>query len=127
MGDDQTVLGVIIAVVGCVGAVLVARVSTPRSREDPPTPAAITGAVATHNGLQVSPEIWRDLVGRISGLEAEVHELKLTIEDVGKDRAQLDQHLRAAMRIVRAQSRTLRRAGLPDELIPPALIPYSID
>jgi hypothetical protein len=31
------------------------------------------------------------------------------------------------MRIIRAQSRTLRRAGLLDEVIPQALIPYSID
>jgi hypothetical protein len=127
-GDSQTVLGVVIALIGMVGAVLVARISSP-ARADP---QAVTGRTdgpkpAGPDGLLVSPEIWRDLSGRITSLETEVHELKGVVEQGAARMAELDFLLRAALRIIRAQSRTLRRAGLPDEELPPALVPYSID
>jgi uncharacterized protein involved in exopolysaccharide biosynthesis len=122
--ESQNILGVVIAVVGVVGAVLVALISTPRVRtEEAPAPAP----AATPEGLLVSPEIWRDLSRRITGLETEVHELTVTVKR-GEDRMiELDRLLRDALRIIRAQSRTLRRARLPDETLPPALVPYSID
>jgi hypothetical protein len=120
-GSAPTVLGVLIAVVGTIGSVIVARISTPKSRgdEQPGLPPA--------EGLPVSPEIWNTLIDRITGLETEVRSLKDAVELQTGKVTWLERQLRAAMRIIRTQSRTLRRAGLPDEPIPDALIPYSID
>jgi hypothetical protein len=123
MGSDGTVLGVIIAVVGVVGSVLVARISTPRQPIEPPQ----FGDAPSHDELQVSPEIWRHFSGKISTLETKVDHLTDLVEKQTERVTTLTQLVRMAMRIVRQQSRTLRRAGLPDEPVPDVLIPYSID
>jgi hypothetical protein len=129
-GSAPTVLGVVISVVGVIGSVVVARISTPKPKPDDQaavgssTPSSTAG---TGSGLQVSPEIWRDLLARITGLETEVRSLKDAVELQTGKVTWLERQLRAAMRIIRAQSRTLRRNGLPDEQIPDTLIPYSID
>jgi len=125
MGGDSTVLGVIIAVVGVVGSVLVARISTPRSPT--PRPDAPPAALPPGEGLSVSPEIWRSLSGRISELETKVAGLTEAVSKQTERVTFLERLLRTAMRIIRQQQRTLRRAGLPDEEIPRVLLPYSID
>ncbi len=130
MGSDGTILGVIIAVIGVIGAVLVARVSTPQSpRVVPPPPAAPPEVQlpAGHEGLLVSPEIWTHFSGRIGGLEAKVDHLTELVEHQTERNTLLDKWLRLAMRIIRRQARTLRQNGLPQEQIPQELIPFSID
>lgn len=127
MGGDSTVLGVIIAVVGVFGSVLVAKISTPKQRpSEQDTPAALP-ALPAGGELAVSPEIWRDLSGRISELDAKVSHLTEVVERQTERVTFLERLLRTAMRIIRQQQRTLRRAGLPDEEIPRVLLPYSID
>ncbi|NUP24163.1 MAG: hypothetical protein HOZ81_50525 [Streptomyces sp.] len=121
MGSDM-VLGIATTALGVLSAVLVAWVARPREPRTPPEPRPVAG-----EGLSVSPEIWRDLSGRISGLEGEVRELKDLVVQQGERVSFLERLLRTAMRIVRAQSRTLRKARLPDEPIPAVLMPYSID
>lgn len=126
MGGENSLWAVLITLIGATASVVVARISRPRVRpdpEDPPTPAL----VGAPDGLLVSPEIWRDLSGRISGLESEVRGLKDLVIQQGERVNFLERLLRRAMRIIRAQSRTLRKARLQDEPIPAVLMPYSID
>lgn len=125
MGGDSTVLGVIIAVVGVVGSVLVARISTPKPPAVPAPDAP--PALPPGEGLSVSPEIWRNLNGRIGELEMKVEGLTEAVSRQTERVTFLERLLRTAMRIIRQQSRTLRRAGLQDEEIPRVLLPYSID
>lgn len=121
MGSDSTILGVIIAVVGTIGSVLVARISTPRQHHaEPEMPALPPG-----DGLKVSPEIWRDLSGRIAELDAKVSHLTEVVERQTEQVGFLERLLRTAMRIIRRQQVTLRRAGLPEEPIPAILMPYA--
>jgi hypothetical protein len=120
MGADSTVLGVVIAVVGALASILVAWVARPRGTSAPVE-------LPPGDGLTISPEIWRSLNGRIEQLETTV---KTLAEEDSRNKERvtfLERLLRTAMRIIRAQSRTLRRADLPDEQIPARLIPYSID
>lgn len=122
MGSDSTILGVIIAVIGTIGSVLVARISAPRAhRPEPEAPAALPAG----DGLKVSPEIWRDLSGRISELDAKVSHLTEVVERQTEQVTFLERLLRTAMRIIRRQQATLRRAGLPEEPIPAILMPYA--
>ncbi|MFD6421019.1 hypothetical protein [Streptomyces sp. NPDC060198] len=123
MGVENTVLGVIVAVIGGVSMILVARVSTPRPapapeqpNEDEPPP-----------GLQVSPEIWEYFSGRFDRLEADVAHLTAVVETKKIEVSALEKLLRSAMRIVRRQQRRLRAHGDRPEDVPLELIPYSID
>lgn len=120
MGADSTVLGVVIAVVGALASILVAWVARPRGHPTPPE-------LGPGDGLTISPEIWRSLNGRIEHLESTVK--TLAEEDSrNKERVSfLEGLLRTAMRIIRTQSRSLRRANLQDEPIPVILRPFSID
>jgi hypothetical protein len=129
MDSDGTVLGVIVAVIGVIGAVLVAWMSTsrPARRSDPPGPAVEGAPPVGHEGLLVSPEIWTHFSGRIGGLEAKVDHLTELVEHQTERNTLLDKWLRMAMRIIRRQARTLRQNGLPQEQIPQELIPFSID
>lgn len=124
MGGDSTVLGVIIAVVGVVGSVLVARISTPKGPAIPPVDPP---ALPPGEELSVSPQIWAHFSGKITTLEGKVDRLTELVERQSERVSFLERLLRMAMRIIRQQSRTLRRAGLPDEEVPLILRPYSID
>lgn len=120
MGSEDTVLGVIIAVVGAIGAVLVARVSTPRA-----SPPAVGGPVEEprEGELRVSPEIWE----RFAVLEAKVDHLTALVERKKEEVSTLERLLRSAMRIIRrANRRLVARQEAPEE-IPRELVPYSID
>ncbi|MCX4780045.1 hypothetical protein [Streptomyces sp. NBC_01264] len=122
MGSENSVLGVIIAVIGLIGSVLVARLSAPK-------PAA-TGAGAGDEGppvLEVAPEIWRDMSGKISTLEGKVDHLTRLVEQQTTRVTTLEKLLRHAMRLLRSAHRQLRAAGTVPDPVPPELIPYSID
>lgn len=120
MGEG-TILGVVIAIVGVVGSVLVARISTPRTAsierpgvEDEERPGE----------LKVSPEIWR----RFSVLEDKVDHLTAIVEEQREKVSTLERLLRVAMRIIRHANRRLVTVHeQPPEEIPRELIPYSID
>lgn len=116
MGGDGTVLGVVIAVVGVVGSVLVARVSAPRATPEGEDPRDVAE-------LRVSPEIW----DRFAVLEAKVDHLTVLVEEKKEQVTTLERLLRMAMRIVRRANRRLVRGGAPPEEVPRELIPYSID
>lgn len=126
MGAESTVLGVVIAVVGVIGSVLVARVSAPR-----PAPA-VAGApvdpdVERTPALEVSPEIFTHFSGRIRGLEDKVDHLTELVEAQTIRVTTLEKLLRQAMRLLRSAHRQLRAAGTTPDPVPPELIPYSID
>ncbi|MGQ4349676.1 hypothetical protein [Streptomyces sp. SAS_275] len=116
---ESTVLGVVIAVIGLVGSVLVARISAPRDR-----PALERLADEPEEGeLRVSPEIWR----RFSVLEEKVDHLTEIVEQQKEKVGALERLLRMAMRIIRRANRRLAAAHEVPEEIPRDLIPYSID
>ncbi|MFF8679480.1 hypothetical protein ACF07F_16375 [Streptomyces sp. NPDC015237] len=116
---ESTVLGVVIAVIGLVGSVLVARISTPRDR----TPQERASEGGDEGDLKVSPEIWR----RFSVLEDKVDHLTAMVEEQKEKVSTLERLLRMAMRIVRrANRRLVARQEAPEE-IPRELVPYSID
>lgn len=119
MGDDGTVLGVVIAVVGVIGSVLVARVSAP----SPDRPVLESEDSRDVSELRVSPEIWE----RFAVLEAKVDHLTELVEKKKEEVTALERLLRMAMRIVRRANRRLARSGAPPEEVPRELIPYSID
>lgn len=123
MGADSTgtILGVAIAALGALASVLVAWIARPRSAAPQPELAA------GEDGLTISPEIWHSLNGRITQLEDKV---KILTEEDLKSRERvsfLENLLRCAMRVIRGQSRTLRRHGLAEEPLPAVLVPFSID
>ncbi len=121
MGDDGTVLGVVIAVVGGLASVLVARVSTP-GRASPERPA-VEAEEPREGELRVSPEIWE----RFAVLEAKVDHLTQLVERKKEEVTTLERLLRSAMRIIRrANRRLVARQEVPEE-IPRELVPYSID
>ncbi|MFJ2259458.1 hypothetical protein ACIOKD_14150 [Streptomyces sp. NPDC087844] len=121
MGSEDTVLGVIIAVVGAIGAVLVARVSTPRA--GPPAVGGAAEEPRESGELKVSPEIW----ARFETLEAKVDHLTVLVEQQKEKVTTLERLLRMAMRIIRRANRRLAaRQELPEE-VPRELVPYSID
>lgn len=116
---ESTVLGVVIAVIGLVGSVLVARISAPRDR-----PALERLADEPEEGeLKVSPEIWR----RFSVLEEKVDHLTAIVEQQKEKVTYLERLLRMAMRIVRRANRRLATHGELPEEVPRELVPYSID
>ncbi|MCX4540508.1 hypothetical protein [Streptomyces sp. NBC_01565] len=122
MGADSTVLGVVIAVVGVIGSVIVARVSAPR-----PQPA---GPVEVDEGLpvlEVAPEIWQHMSGKITTLEGKVDHLTALVEAQTVKVSTLEKLLRQSMRLLRSAHRQLRAAGTDPDPVPPELIPYSID
>ncbi|MGW1938944.1 hypothetical protein [Streptomyces goshikiensis] len=122
MGAESTVLGVVIAVVGVIGSVLVARVSAPR-----PLPA---GQVEVDDGppvLEVAPEIWQHMSGKITTLEGKVDHLTALVEAQTVKVSTLEKLLRQAMRLLRSAHRQLRAVDVTPEPVPPELIPYSID
>ncbi|MET9470154.1 hypothetical protein ABZY44_36255 [Streptomyces sp. NPDC006544] len=122
MGTEGTVLGVVIAVVGVIGSVLVARVSAPKPQT--------AGAVEVGDGppvLEVAPEIFTHFAGRIRSLENKVDNLTAAFEAQTVRVSTLEKHLRQAMRLLRSAHRQLREAGTDPEPVPPELIPYSID
>ncbi|MCY0956218.1 hypothetical protein [Streptomyces sp. H27-H5] len=127
MGAESTVLGVVIAVVGVIGSVLVAKVSAPKPAlagpalvpdpdEDRPTPA-----------LEVSPDLFQHFSGRIRGLEDKVDHLTDLVEAQTVRVTNLERLLRQAMRLLRRAHQQLRKSGTTPEAIPAELIPYSID
>lgn len=116
MGGDGTVLGVVIAVVGVIGSLLVARVSAPGSPLESEEQRDVSE-------LRVSPEIWE----RFAVLEAKVDHLTELVEKKKEEVTALERLLRMAMRIVRRANRRLARSGAPPEEVPRELIPYSID
>lgn len=122
MGSENMVLGIATASLALLSAVLVAWVARPR---EPRTPAGSVPPV--DDDLSVSPELMLYFSGKIDTLEGKVDRLTALVELQTERVGWLERLLRTAMRIIRAQSRTLRKAGLPDEPIPPALMPYSID
>ncbi|MFD9570002.1 hypothetical protein ACFWBI_09170 [Streptomyces sp. NPDC059982] len=122
MGADGTVLGVVIAVVGVIGSVLVARVSAPR-----PQPAGPVEGDDGSPALEVAPEIWQHMSGKISTLEGKVDHLTALVEAQTVKVSTLEKLLRQAMRLLRSAHRQLRAAGADPEPVPAELIPYSID
>ncbi|MGW2985472.1 hypothetical protein [Streptomyces goshikiensis] len=127
MGAESTVLGVVIAVVGVIGSVLVARVSAPRPAVPPAGPPPDADEDRPPPALEVSPQIWSHFSGKISGLEAKVDHLTTLVEAQTVKVSTLERLLRQAMRIIRSANKKLRAAGLEPETIPAELIPYSID
>lgn len=116
---ESTVLGVIIAVIGLIGSVLVARISTPRDR----TALEHLAEEPEDGELRVSPEIWR----RFSVLEEKVDHLTAIVEQQKEKVTHLERLLRMAMRIIRrANRRLVGRQETPEE-IPRELVPYSFD
>lgn len=124
MGAESTVLGVVIAVVGVIGSVLVARVSAPR-------PAPLGPSAESDDekppALAVSPEIWAHFSEKISGLERKVDNLTVLVRQQTEHLTRLERLLRQAMRLLRSAHRQLRGAGIDPEPVPSELIPYSID
>ncbi|MFD5874003.1 hypothetical protein [Streptomyces sp. NPDC060322] len=127
MGGDGTVLGVVIAVVGGICSVLVARVSAPRDRGGQQTQFPPEGAEMPPPGLQVSPEIWEYVSGRFDRLEADVAHLTNVVETKKIEVTTLERLLRSAMRIIRRANRRLAARGETPEEVPRELIPYSIE
>jgi predicted site-specific integrase-resolvase len=122
MGDEGAITTVIIAVLGLVGSVLVARISAPQER------TALERAVddadeADRDDLKVSREIWR----RFSVLEDKVDRLTLIVEQQKEKVTYLERLLRMAMRLVRRANRRLATHGELPEEVPRELVPYSID
>lgn len=116
---ESTVMGVVIAVIGLVGSVLVARISTPRERS-----ALERMADEPEEGeLRVSPEIWR----RFSVLEEKVDHLTAIVEQQKEKVTGLERLLRIAMRIVRHANRRLVAVHEIPEEVPRDLVPYSVD
>lgn len=117
MDGDGTVLGVVIAVVGAIASILVAKVSTPRPGVEVEEGGRDAGE------LRVSPEIWE----RFAVLEAKVDHLTALVEQKKEEVSSLERLLRSAMRIIRrANRRLVARQETPEE-IPRELVPYSID
>jgi hypothetical protein len=125
VGAESTVLGVVIAVVGVIGSVLVAKVSAPKPAVAGPT--ADIDAERAAPALEVSPEIFSHFSGRIRGLEDKVDHLTELVEAQTIRVTTLEKLLRQAMRLLRSAHRQLRAAGTDPEPVPPELIPYSID
>lgn len=125
MGSDGTVLGVIIAVVGGICSVLVARISAPGDRGGgPPTaPVLETSDARRAAELKVSPEIWQ----RFEVLERKVDHLTTVVETKKIEVTALERLLRQAMRIIRRANRRLAAVHEVPEEIPRELIPYSIE
>ncbi|MGW0347552.1 hypothetical protein ACWDX8_13220 [Streptomyces anthocyanicus] len=120
MSGDGTVLGVVIAVVGAIASILVARISTPRPAAERPVEDDDGREVGE---LRVSPEIWQ----RFAVLEAKVDHLTELVEQKKEEVTRLERLLRSAMRIIRrANRRLVARQEAPEE-IPWELVPYSID
>ncbi|MFD5631572.1 hypothetical protein [Streptomyces sp. NPDC127072] len=122
MGGEGTIPTVIIAVLGLIGSVLVARISAPRDRTA--LERAVDDADETdRDDLKVSREIWR----RFSVLEEKVDHLTAIVEQQKEKVGHLERLLRMAMRIIRRANRRLAgHQELPEE-IPRELIPYSVD
>ncbi|MFZ4264516.1 hypothetical protein [Streptomyces arboris] len=127
MGGDETVLGVLIAVVGGICSVLVARISTPRERPAPAPGVPESGGELPPPGLQVSPEIWQYVSGRFATLEEKVDNLTVLVETKKAEVSALERLLRQAMRIIRRANRRLVAVHEAPEEIPRELIPYSIE
>lgn len=128
MGGDSTVLGVVIAVVGGICSVLVARISAPRDRgSGPQMQLPPEGGEMPPPGLQVSPEIWEYVSGRFDRLEADVAHLTNVVETKKIEVSALERMLRQAMRIIRRANRRLAARGETPEEVPRELIPYSIE
>ncbi|MFF4246207.1 hypothetical protein ACFYY2_17315 [Streptomyces sp. NPDC001822] len=127
MGGDSTVLGVVIAVVGGLASVLVARISAPRDRGGPQVQLPAEGVDLPPPGLQVSPEIWEYVSGRFDRLEADVAHLTAVVETKKIEVTALERMLRQAMRIIRRANRRLASRGEAPEEVPRELVPYSIE
>ncbi|GAA2971392.1 hypothetical protein [Streptomyces enissocaesilis] len=118
MGEG-TVLGVVIAIVGVIGSVLVARISTPVSA----TALERETDEAEQDELKVSREIWR----RFSVLEDKVDHLTSIVEAQKEKVSTLERLLRMAMRIIRRANRRLDAVHELPEEIPRELVPYTVD
>lgn len=124
MGDEGSITTVIVAVLGLVASVLVARISTPRDRPAHDRPALERLTDEPEEGeLKVSPEIWR----RFSVLEDKVDRLTAIVEQQKEKVTYLERLLRMALRIVRRANRRLATHGELPEEVPRELVPYSID
>ncbi|MFW3474477.1 hypothetical protein ACN24M_24740 [Streptomyces microflavus] len=126
--SGSTVEGVIVAVLGLIGAVLVARISTPRERPAPVAPGVGDSAgELPPPGLQVSPEIWDYVSSRFATLEEKVDNLTVLVETKKAEVSALERLLQQAMRIIRRTNRRLVAVHEAPEEIPRELIPYSIE
>ncbi|MCB5167985.1 hypothetical protein LG634_24555 [Streptomyces bambusae] len=123
MGGEDSVLGVIIAVVGVIGSVLVARITVPGRG----SAAAEADAPEQPGQLAVSPEIWTEFNRRVLALEDEVGLLKSEVQQAAARESSLLRMLRQALGIVKRANQRLRQAGLEPETVPAELRPYSID
>ncbi|MFI8360699.1 hypothetical protein ACIGD1_11125 [Streptomyces sp. NPDC085612] len=113
-----------IAVVGVIGSVLVARVSAPRPAPAGP-PVDLDDDRPTV--LEVSPDLFQHFSGRIRGLEDKVDHLTELVEAQTIRVTALEKLLRQAMRLLRRAHQQLRVKGHEPDPVPPELIPYSID
>jgi hypothetical protein len=124
MSGGDSVLGIVIAVLGLIGSVLVARISSPGNRPtQPPLPSGTESSGTSVSELKVSPEIWR----RFSVLEEKVDHLTALVEEQKEKVSALERLLRQAMRIIRRANRRLARHQETPEEVPMELIPYSIE
>ncbi|MFJ9394668.1 hypothetical protein ACIRQT_07260 [Streptomyces californicus] len=121
--SGNTVEGVIVAVLGLIGAVMVARISAPRERPAADRPPGDSEEDGRPGELKVSPEIWR----RFEVLEAKVDHLTTVVETKKIEVTTLERLLRQAMRIIRRANRRLAAAHEAPEEIPRELVPYSIE
>lgn len=110
MGSESSVLGVVIAVVGVVGSVLVARISNPRHAQQNTPPAGDA------EGLRIPAEMWQ----RLTVLERTVDEQRDQI-------VELDRMLRQAVRLLSRANWRLRANRLPADPIPSELASHSLD
>lgn len=127
MGAEGSITTIVIAVLGLVGSVLVARISAPRDRSplerSPLERHADEVDAGDRDDLKVSREIWR----RFSVLEDKVDRLTAIVEEQREKVSHLERLLRMALRIVRRANRRLASHGELPEEVPRDLVPYSID
>lgn len=127
MSTDGTIFGIVIAVIGLIGSVLVARISTPSDRAErlasERTLPLEAGDRTSTPELRVSPEIWR----RFAILEEKVDHLTALVETQKEKVSSLERLLRMAMRVIRRANRRLTASQQTPEEIPRELIPYSIE
>ncbi|MFC8171220.1 hypothetical protein [Streptomyces sp. NPDC057325] len=124
-GNGDNLYSVLIAIATALGVVYTAKAGP---RTDAPAVAPPVPEEDRDGGaLEVSPEIWSSLNGKISALEGKVDHLTVLVEQQTVRVGALERLLRQAMRIIRRANRRLAARGEVPEEIPRELVPYSID